>query len=167
MDSKPVETVQKSPQDFRYDFILSYVIKESTEFTKRLRDSLKRRKYRVFVGEETLQIGMDWPLTLTMAIESCHIFVPIITPSYTHTEWTRRELSLTDSFNKEREKAQDKIQFFPVMLDRNKTYPRFAKIYLTTLQWQDFTGNLDDKEFERRVDSFCSEATKNWICPER
>ena len=81
IESEKVVVQKNIPGDIRYDFMLSYVIKESAQFTKRLSESLKRRKYGVFLGEDILQIGMNWPLTLTKAIETCGIFVPIITPS--------------------------------------------------------------------------------------
>ena len=74
------------------------------------------------------------------------------------TEWTRRELYFADSLNKDRVE-KDKIGFFFHLFRMEQRNILVGVISILQISnGQDFIGDLNDKEFEERVDVFCTKA---------
>jgi len=71
---------------YSFDFMLSYKITESGEFTKKLGKYLTSKGYRVFIGEENLKGGGKWISEIGNAIKHCKVFVAILTEKYGSTK---------------------------------------------------------------------------------
>lgn len=90
--------------------MISYARQEAADHALKLKDSLIRRGFSVYLvcsGSNVLKLltlnmfqdvheiemGSDWQDSLNNAIQRCTFFVPLCTPMYGRTQWTNREVN--------------------------------------------------------------------------
>jgi hypothetical protein len=59
-----------------------------------LSDGLKAAGFTVYVGENALTGGQEWPVEIQSAVKECQAFLALCSPDYGNTKWTRRELQM-------------------------------------------------------------------------
>eukprot|EP01116_Phalansterium_solitarium_P002468 TRINITY_DN1251_c0_g1_i2.p1 TRINITY_DN1251_c0_g1~~TRINITY_DN1251_c0_g1_i2.p1 ORF type:complete len:371 (-),score=36.43 TRINITY_DN1251_c0_g1_i2:158-1270(-) len=106
---KPSSTPASSEQgdSDSYDIMLSYRISDSgarelggDDSVVLLRDALEAYGFTVFVGESALEGGQGWAETIQKAVKGCKAFIPVCSPDYGNTPWTKRELQMADNNRK-------------------------------------------------------------------
>ena len=65
-----------------------------------LEKALRARGYSVFVGEDAIEGGDDWPDTIQRGVRECKAFVVLCSPTYGDTLWTKREIVMADNLKK-------------------------------------------------------------------
>jgi TIR domain len=96
-----------APDSQPAQIMLSYRVPESGDANNGgdgwvflIRDKLRQCGFSVFVGESGIAPGQDWAAVITAAVRGCEVFVPICSPTYGATRWTKRELQMADRLNK-------------------------------------------------------------------
>ena len=82
------------------DIVISYVRVEAFQFATELKLELLKLGFSVFLDADEIPFGSDWQDVLNGAINSCYLFVALVTPRYGETMWTNREVKLADILGK-------------------------------------------------------------------
>lgn len=72
--------------------LISYVRKEAEQHARNLKTQLTSLGCDVYLDVDEIKVGMDWQDALNDAVNSCEIFIPLVTPNYGLTLWTNREI---------------------------------------------------------------------------
>lgn len=79
--------------DSRKEIVISYARSEADEHAKKLKEELEALGARVFLDQDDIVPGDDWQNKLNDAIQSCMIFVPLVTARYGNTTYTNKEVN--------------------------------------------------------------------------
>lgn len=88
----------------KYNFFISYSLRDGNEYASEITELLKQRGYTVWSGIANLTPGSTWAASVDDAISNCDCFLPVITESYLSSKWVRNELFAALSTSKERAK---------------------------------------------------------------
>ena len=88
------------PAKHQCDIFISYVRVEAFPFASELKSHLRKRGFSVFLDADEISFGVDWQDVLNNAIDSCRLFLALVTPRYGETIWTNREVKLADILSK-------------------------------------------------------------------
>lgn len=115
--------------------MISYNHNEAHEYARSLHAALERQGIPTYLDVFEIRKGADWQDSLNVAILNCRLFIPLITPAYGETLWTRRELKLADVLGK---------LIIPVnFLDASQWPPKSLAIQFATLQYISWLSNGD------------------------
>ncbi len=78
---------------------LSYARKDSP-FTHGLADYLVRAGFDVWIDDHSINFGQDWETAIFQGIQSCAVFVVVMTPASDKSNWVRRECIYADRLGK-------------------------------------------------------------------
>ena len=124
-----------------YDIFISYRRADGKDLARQLYLKLQTFGYKVFLDVEELQSG-DFNKSITEALDSSKVFLPILTPAY-FSRFANQE----DLVRVEMEYAiKNNKQIVPVVIDREfqdfpEDCPQFIKDNIAQLQFAEvFTG---------------------------
>lgn len=81
--------------------VISYVHREASTHARDLKEQLYKIGLKsVFLDVDNIPYGDDWQDTISEALNSCIVFVALVTPQYGETKWTKREAKLADDMEK-------------------------------------------------------------------
>lgn len=75
------------------DIFLSHAVKDKKVFTDELASRLKEAGYKVWYSGKELLAGDSLPGAINKAISSCPVCIPVLSPHYFGSEWSKREVS--------------------------------------------------------------------------
>lgn len=47
---------------------------------------------------DEIKTGADWQDALNYAVSNCEVLVPLVTPHYGETQWTNREVNISEMY---------------------------------------------------------------------
>lgn len=74
-------------------FFISYSRDDGADLAKHLRESLTKSGYEVFLDTASLSVGAKWRDRITAAIDSCDVFILIITENSTRSDEVKQEFT--------------------------------------------------------------------------
>ena len=83
------------------DVFVSYS-RDSTvkEFVRRLKSDLEEKQLSVWLDEEDIQAGTEWPVEIGRALRECKALIPVLTKKYVTSSFCKSELCSYVSQNK-------------------------------------------------------------------
>lgn len=94
----------------KYNFFISYSLRDGTAYASEIAELLKQQGYTVWYDIANLAPGSEWEASVAEALSNSDCFIPVITESYLSSISTREELFFALSQSKER--AKKVIPFF-------------------------------------------------------
>ncbi|XP_064481649.1 uncharacterized protein LOC135394707 isoform X2 [Ornithodoros turicata] len=134
------------------DIVISYARSEAVEHAKKLKQELEMLGAKVFLDQYDIFPGDDWQNRLNDAIQSCTIFVPLVTARYGNTTYTNKEVKLADYIGK-----------FVIPVNFLKTWPpNHLAIQFASIQYVNWRT---EEEVQQESDGEEEETVRNWETP--
>ncbi|KAM7290205.1 uncharacterized protein ISCGN_026867 [Ixodes scapularis] len=138
--------------DSKKDIVISYARSEADEHARKLKESLESLGAKVFLDQDDIVPGDDWQNRLNDAIQSCTIFVPLVTARYGNTTYTNKEVKLADYIGK-----------FVIPVNFLRTWPpNHLAIQFASIQYIDWRKPSEVQQGSRESDGEEEESLRVW-----
>lgn len=138
--------------DSKKDIVISYARSEADEHARKLKESLESLGAKVFLDQDDIVPGDDWQNRLNDAIQSCTIFVPLVTARYGNTTYTNKEVKLADYIGK-----------FVIPVNFLRTWPpNHLAIQFASIQYIDWRKPNEVQQGSRESDGEEEESLRVW-----
>ncbi|CAN8006984.1 unnamed protein product [Ixodes hexagonus] len=138
--------------DSKKDIVISYARSEADEHARKLKVSLENLGAKVFLDQDDIVPGDDWQNRLNDAIQSCTIFVPLVTARYGNTTYTNKEVKLADYIGK-----------FVIPVNFLRTWPpNHLAIQFASIQYIDWRKPNEVQQGSRESDGEEEESLRVW-----
>lgn len=139
-------------EDSKKDIVISYARSEADEHARKLKVSLEKLGAKVFLDQDDIVPGDDWQNRLNDAIQSCTIFVPLVTARYGNTTYTNKEVKLADYIGK-----------FVIPVNFLRTWPpNHLAIQFASIQYIDWRKPHEVQQGSRESDGEEEESLRVW-----